>query len=100
MKQGQILELLKELAEPDCTLRRCATIHGLLTDAAAGGNTVEDDMKGGMAVIMDALFVQTMMNNSALFPSLFPIFAMICGDREDPADSMTEKVEWELMKKT
>ena len=100
MRQEEIRALLEEAANPNCDGRRRTSIQCLL-DSAMPGNNPDGSYKitgwtAGQRALLNGLYVQTLTHRPELLPTLFPVFAAICGDREDPYDR-TAKVDWSLM---
>ena len=92
MKQQEVIALLQEAGHLDCTSQRRNEIRGLLTSAMKNvPNSVGDYVAMG-----DYLFQQTADNRPDILPSLFPVFALICGDREYESHMMCE-IDWLAM---
>jgi hypothetical protein len=91
MDQLKIRDLLIEAANPECSERRINEIHCELGQA-----TVMDvEVEVGFQTLLDSLYVRTVQNRPELLPTLFPIFAIICGDREE--DMLIADVDWTIV---
>jgi hypothetical protein len=98
MNQREVKKLLEEAAQPDCSDDRIRDIHVLLSNATAargaGGIKEIDGPEAGLDLVVGSLFVDTIEHRRHLLPSLFPVFAFICGDREEGV--MVTDVDWSL----
>jgi len=96
MEQAEIMQLLKEAADPNCPGQRVTSIQCLLGHAspAMGSDGVFrfDSSNGGLLSVVDRLFTQTYKNCRQKFPDLFPVFALICGGKD-------VDIDWSLMEK-
>jgi hypothetical protein len=101
MDQKQIMELLQEAAQPDCTCQRINQIQLELSRAtvAMGTDGVRkiEGKEAGISVVLNTLFADTFKNRRDLLPTLFPAFAIICGDRYHPG--FTTNVDWSIVEK-
>ncbi|MFA6322034.1 MAG: hypothetical protein WCX71_00985 [Candidatus Buchananbacteria bacterium] len=99
MKQEEIKALLEEAAKPTCSSVRRNDIHCRLSEASAamGENGVYevDNPEAGLIVLLDRLFISTLKNRPELLPTLFPAFAVICGDRDE--DLIIAQIDWSLV---
>lgn len=97
MKQQKVKELLEEAAKSDCTWQRRTDIQCLLRAATAAGKSGKYKSSrsvSGLLVALDTLYVQTIENKPEILPSLFPFFAIVCGDREE--EMIYANVDWSL----
>jgi hypothetical protein len=98
MKQAEILSLLKEASDPKCPSQRLNEIQVLLANATAavkpGGTYALNDKSTGLMIAVETLFVDTVEHRRDLLPSLFPLFAMACGDRDR---TVVAYVDWSLV---
>ena len=95
--QQKIMDLLKEAADSSCPNNRLTEIHVGLTNAAAGGDEEiksTDDQEAGIRTVLDSLYVDTIKNNRQSLPSLFPVFATICGSRDK--NSLLTDIDWSV----
>ena len=96
MKQEMIMGLLKEAADPNCSTERQNGICCELEDNVYGDEEWNDDLRGGgMKLIVNVVFMFTVKNRPEILPSLFPVFAILCGDREDLIHC--SEVDWSLL---
>ena len=99
MNQRKIMDLLQEAARPNCTSqRRISIIAELDRFSAAMGPHGVYKIHGEEAVLrtlMGSLYVGAAKSRPELLPTLFPVFAAICGDRED--GNIVAEVDWSLM---
>ncbi len=107
MQQKRILELLQEASQPNCTLARANQIELELREGCPkhvdqenprGGereNGYEEGRCDGHDEVINSLFVDTFEKRRELLPSLFPLFAMICGDKDD--NMMRADIDWSLL---
>lgn len=86
MNQKELKRLLEEASKPGCSGKRINEIHCLLDEACAAlqsnGVFSSGDTAAGIMLVLDKLFVDTVDKRRALLPSLFPVFALICDDRD------------------
>ena len=98
MRQDHIKALLEEAAKPDCDWQRRTIIQCELCDACAamGSDGVYeiDNPAAGLHLVINNLYFQTLQSAPDKLPSLFPVFAMICGDR-DPQFLIAD-INWDL----
>ncbi len=99
MKQSELKTLLDEAAGPDCSWERRNEIHCLLDDALRAlnpdGNYEIGGREEGMSVFLGQLYLNTLRNRPELLSSLFPAFAVICGDRTE--EVFMADVDWSLI---
>ena len=99
MNQVELKALLNEAAKPGCSVQRQNEIQCLLAHASPAmqsDGTYEPGGCGmGMLMVLEKLYVDTLQNRPELLPSLFPAFAVICGDRQDHL--MYADVDWSLI---
>jgi len=100
MKQQEIMSLLQEattLSEKK-NPQRLNEIQRLLNDAVfkETANSPKFDYPGAeLEMIVDALFVSIIRNQAQALPLLFPLFALLCGDRNS-WDGMLAKINWTI----
>lgn len=103
MKQQQILALLKEatalkfdnINDPD--FQRLNKIQIELTEAVYQDHEGQDPFNSraaGFQTIVGHLFVDTFRNRPDYLPALFPVFAVLCGDRDV---MILSDVDWSLL---
>ena len=99
MQQNRIKELLAEASSPDCNDTRVDAIQVELSQATAA---MEEDgtysiagEKGAANFVLSGLFHSTQANRREKLPDLFPVFALLCGDREP--GHMTADIDWSLV---
>lgn len=101
MDQRKILELLTEASRESCNHRRLNQIQVLLTDETAsrrdGCPAPHNSPEAGFELTLGQLFNDTSNNAPGLLPTLFPFFAMICGDRKK--GHLCTYVDWSLVQK-
>lgn len=95
MNQKDLMTLLVEAttAEP----KRANEIHARFENAVIGNDMImhgRDDREAGIRLVLDELYSQTMNENPALLPALFPVFAIICG--LDKLGYPTAEVDWDV----
>ena len=99
MNQRELKTLLDEAAKPDCSWQRRNEIQCRFGDdspAMRADSVYETEGRGaGMHIVLDKLYVDTIENRPELLPVLFPVFAIICGDRED--GMICADVDWSLV---
>lgn len=94
MKQEKIMDLLREVASLNLSNRRVNEIQCKLTDALPRSDAL-DDREAGMEVVLGKLYVDTLRNKPHLLPMLFPVFAIMCGDRDD--GFIVADVDWDII---
>lgn len=98
MNQKELRDLLKEAASSDCSWERRNEIQCKLGKASpamkADGVYKINGQKAGMHLVLEKLYVDTIRNRPELLPSLFPAFAVICGDRQEGI--ICADVDWSL----
>ena len=99
MDQKQILSLLQEAASDDCTSRRANEIQCELEHATAAmtekGYYAIDIPASGIQIVLAHLYLNTYQENRALLPTLFPAFAIMCGNRDK--NSLLADIDWSVM---
>lgn len=99
MEQRKLKELLEEAAKPECTWQRRNEIQCLLgaaTPAMRDDGVYEIEGRGaGMHTVLEHLYVDTIKNKPEILPSLFPFFAVICGDRDK--EMIVAEIDWSLV---
>ena len=92
MDQKRIMELLQEAAQIKNPIDNRFNEIG-----AELGSQVAHRRKDRHEGIVHGLFFDAVQNNrQRLLPSLFPVFALLCGDR-DETKSVVAPVDWSLM---
>ena len=109
MKQEQIKEVLDEAAHPNCTWQRRNEIQCLLADGVresrnkdfpdtvsiskAAEYQLDTNTKvEAFMLIMSTLYVDLCQKRPQDLPLFFPVFAMLCGDRD--AKYLIADIEW------
>jgi hypothetical protein len=97
MNQARILALLHEAASPKCSEERLMNILCIfeqesfaLTRHKSFQSTTPES---GIVFLMDRLFEKIVEHDRSQFPALFPVFALICGDKEEGALTAPE-IHW------
>lgn len=101
MKQKEIMALLVEASDPRCSERSLNQIHLALQRAMkwqTPGVRIEYEWGKveGLQLAMNALYMETISHHRDQLPSLFPVFAMFCGDRK--ANAYVADINWKLMR--
>lgn len=98
MKQKEIRRLLEEASQLHCTWQRRNQIQCQLGEASAAvcGDGAESRV-AGLQLILDKLYVDTLKSYPGYLPKLFPVFAMICGERDNRM--LVTDVNWYLCDK-
>jgi len=98
MNQKELKALLQEAADPNCSWQRRNEIQCKLGQASpamgADGVYEIEGREAGMHLVLDKLYVDTIQHRPELLPSLFPVFAVICGDRKEGI--ICADVDWSL----
>ncbi len=99
MQQTRILELLKEASRQSCTIERFNQIQCELGSASAamgpdGVYQIEGTV-AGLQLVLDHLIVDAWENRRDMLPGLFPVFALISGDRDDRY--IIADIDWSLV---
>ncbi len=101
MRQKEIKALLEEASQPDCPWQRRNQIQCRLVEALAMYRPVRGragiERAEQLKLLLEKLYVDTLKNYPRYLPKLFPVFAMICGDRDD--DMIVADVAWYLCSK-
>lgn len=95
VKQREIKDLLVELASPECSFLRHQEISQRFHEAAKrrpAPDSPNDNTSYLFVMILNRL-LRTV--NGQYLPGLFPVFALLCGDRDD-LDVLAD-VDWSLM---
>jgi len=100
VKQEDLKKLLIEAASPTCSPVRQSQIQILLSEASAAMNehgvVVRDDGRlAGMLFLLEDLYVETLKHRPELLPTFFPVFAIVCGDRDE--ECVVADVDWNLV---
>ena len=100
MNQSRIKQLLEEAGAPDCDAMRynhiwCELEHASATD---GGVDEADSTSGpavGLSIAVGRLLLSAWENDQrAALPRLFPVFALICGDKGP--DDLVANIDWTI----
>ena len=92
MRQERILELLQEAADPACTGEEAVRIKTAL------GCNAQDDLTPSEITrreICEELFSDTALHARHLLPKLFPVFAKLCGTRQE--GRTTARINWAIL---
>ena len=95
MQQSEIKKLLLELAQDDCSFLRHQEISQLFYQAAQrrpAPDSTTDDTSMLLTMMLNKLL---RIVNKKHLPGLFPVFAMLCGDRHDFV--AFAEINWDLM---
>lgn len=93
MDQETLKNLLEEAAAPDCGLQRRSQIQVLLGDAVFRCGA--DKRGDGIRVILDSLYCDIIQHRPELLPTMFPAFAIMCGENRD--GMIIASVDWSLV---
>ena len=100
MRQKEVKALLEEAAKPGCSWQRRTEIQCQLCEAtAAMGKNGVYKIKGRKAafhMLLNDLYMDTLNNRPDLLPTLFPFFAVICGDRKE-GYIVADHVDWGIV---
>ncbi|MFH1656738.1 MAG: hypothetical protein ABH956_03125 [Candidatus Nealsonbacteria bacterium] len=88
MKQERIIELLNEAADPTCSDKRLIEIQHELRANVNTNHRI-------LGLILINSFHDCIIQSRDLLPSLFPVCAILCGDR-DP-DRIFANINWSLI---
>lgn len=99
MTQREIMALLVEASDKHCPSKRLNDIHIALRRALPEGVSNDEDRfeegrRAELEHVLDKVYLETIAVRPALLPSLFPIFALLCGDRGK--DSIMAEIDWSL----
>jgi hypothetical protein len=95
VQQTEIKLLLEELAKPACSFERHQEVSKLFFEAAQrrpAPDSTNDETSKLFTMILNRLLRIVAKER---LPGLFPVFAMICGDRHD-LNGLAE-IDWDLM---
>ena len=99
MNQRELKALLEEAANLGCSMQRRNEIRFILCDstAAVGKDGIEeiDGPEAGLRLLAETLYHDTISNRPELLTKLFPVFAIICGNREDGM-TITD-IDWSIV---
>lgn len=102
MDQKRIKELLTEASRPECSVQRQNQIQcemGQATSALKPDGVYSiHGPEAGIHLILDALYSGTAEHKRELLPSLFPVFALLCGDREKGV--LISDIDWSSINQT
>lgn len=93
MNQTLVMRLLEEAVT--ARGQRGIEIHNQLAHQVYGSTVEEaEDVRGqGLQVLLNEIFVSTLKHDPRLLPMFFPVFAILCGDRDD---SIIAEIEWNV----
>lgn len=101
MQQQTILNLLEEAAELATDMprnwRRVNEIQCLLNHAAFQDDEGQDPLlsrAAALQTVIDHLYVEAIRNAPQRLPTLFPAFALLCGDMEH---SIIAHIDWSIL---
>lgn len=100
MNQEKLMKLLKEASKSSCSKKRRMKIQCELLEASPSKG--EDGSRkilgrtAGMDILLEKLYEDTLEHNPALLPTFFPVFAIICGDKEK--GDFCANINWSLVK--
>lgn len=94
MKQARIKALLIEASQPACPEGRRVAIQGLL-GRELPKDPDDDARMEGLSLVFSQLYDSARRHRPDLLLSLFPVFAILCGDRDE--GSVVCDVEWSLV---
>jgi hypothetical protein len=94
MNQLEIKVLLHEASNPECSWRRRNEIQCEFEKAMVPGEDGEGE-EAGLLLLLTSLYASTVQNRPELLPTLFPTFAIICGDRKE--DMLIADVDWTIV---
>ncbi len=95
MQQAEIKSLLIELAQDDCSFARHQEVSQLFY-AAAQRRPAPDSTTDDTSMLFTAMLNKLLrIVNKKHLPGLFPVFAMLCGDRYDFIGFA--EIDWDLM---
>ena len=93
MTTKEIYDLLVEASAKTTSDQRINEIQCELGRAVC--KNTGDGRGEGIEVILDSLYVDTFNNNPKLLPTLLPVFAIMCGDRD--GHSIIGEPDWKLI---
>ncbi len=98
MNQRHVLTLLKQAAESGCVPELRENILEQLQDSLFGKAEFVIGWSGTSALdeAMEKLFTEVSEHRPSLLPVLFPLFAILCGDREGEAEFFAD-IDWSLI---
>lgn len=94
MQQQEIKSLLAELASPTCQIDRWHEIAEKFY-AAAKRPLAPDSTYDPTSDIFVVIITRLLSAKPQYLPGLFPVFAMVCGDRRSTA--VVADIDWHLM---
>jgi hypothetical protein len=95
VQQSEIRDLLAELARSECSFLRHQEVSQRFHEAAKrrpAPDSPNDNTSSLFVMILNRLL---RIANRQHLPGLFPVFALLCGDRDD-LDVLAD-VDWSLM---
>ena len=93
MNQRDLMTLLKEAMKSECSSQRRCEIQCSLCNAI--GEYVNDPKRSVIRTLLELLYTDTLQNRPELLPTLFPFFAIVCGDHEEKY--IFADVDWSIM---
>lgn len=99
MNQKILMALLQEASDPNCHFHRknqiqCELKNGM-DKKGSSETTFDEGKREGLELVMGKLYNDVLDNRPDLLPSLFPVFAILCGDREP--HTICSDADWSLM---
>ena len=95
MTQIRLKRLLEEAASQTCSAERHNAIICQLLDEAPGDLSRIEGEEAGIRLVLNCLWESTVQNRPDLLPSLFPAFAIMCGERKESV--MIAHIDWSLI---
>jgi len=96
VRQEEIKTLLLEASEQQCTLFRLIEIQKEFLDACFPEGSTDEGPECGIRLLVGQLFVEITDKRREILPTLFPFFAIACGDRNG-INLTAEKINWGLV---
>ncbi|MFA6526565.1 MAG: hypothetical protein WCT26_04105 [Candidatus Buchananbacteria bacterium] len=97
MKHERIMELLKEAVSATTARRNsiCCELSEATAALDADGVYEIDTPEAGLHLVVNDLFFELEKNHPDLFPTFFPVFSMLCGNREK--GGIICDIRWDLV---
>ena len=97
MKQARIMALLTTAAQSvNKDLHR--EILDELLEAMTLDLTVPFPNNPEFELLVTELYWKTLRENPDYLPKLFPVYAMLCGDKPTPTSLLSDVINWDLVK--
>jgi hypothetical protein len=94
--QREIKQLLMEASDPTCTEARREIIRDSLLHGLPGMPSARRDREHlEISHVLTDLLESTIRHRPEILPSLFPFFALACGERED--NYLFAEIDWTLL---